>query len=606
MNEAPDYPGIPYQPLSTVSFQFGPGHGLVYSAQTGPVPLDINVLRVFTACQGVQRLEEHVRSVVAADRSLEEAMVRRAINRLVAAGLLQPTDRPRQAATGPGQSPSTIDTVAIITADRAGALAMCLASLVRQLQVYGHRPQVIVVDGSQSPACRAANRRTVAAVARSWGHSIQLFGREQMIDTIAASGTLGRSLAAFALAPAAGGLRNVVLALTLDQHVLFVDDDVDCDAWVATGHADAGVRVVGHTEQRTSAFHTDRAAALFGLSDRPGDLVGAHQHLLGRTLGAVVADGEAGTDCEMACAHQTDAVATGRPMTTMMTFAGLAGDSGMAYPDRLLFATGRLRRDLSADEASYTRAMRYREGRRIADGPILTHDAGCMAYCMGLVNSRDLPPFSPVGRNQDGLFGAMVGVAMPDAICGHLPVGIRHRSDRGPEYSHRQPYPSARGTTLSGALIAMLRDTISLGWPVDAETRLKRMTQTLADLGSLTTADFREAVSRSVLNVRCRELAYIARCTSPASDLPKYWQRDLHAYQKVLLESITATGFCAAIEYAGDSADRSFAEMRGFVGRFAALLEAWPEIRRACAGLARHPVSADVSRVSLTGGASPC
>ena len=39
---------------------------------------------------------------------------------------------------------------------------------------------------------------------------------------------------------------------------------------------------------------------------------------------------------------------------------------------------------------------------RLTSTNVVTHDSSCMATCVGLANRTLLPPFMPVGRNEDG------------------------------------------------------------------------------------------------------------------------------------------------------------------------------------------------------------
>jgi hypothetical protein len=58
-----------------------------------------------------------------------------------------------------------------------------------------------------------------------------------------------------------------------------------------------------------------------------------------------------------------------------------------------------------------------------------------MATVCGLDNREMLPPYFPVGRNEDGIFGAIVHRCCPHAYFAHLPLSLLHFPPKQQVYS---------------------------------------------------------------------------------------------------------------------------------------------------------------------------
>src|SRR5258708_11029048 len=108
----------------------------------------------------------------------------------------------------------------------------------------------------------------------------------------------------------------------------------------------------------------------------------------------------------------------------------MAGEGAANCPSSILVngtAGGRVIRD---PPALYRLATTSREVVRSVPRPTVTDESGLMAYCAAIDNRTIVPPFSSVGTNEDGLFGAMLRIASPEAFIGHVQWGIIQCSSR--------------------------------------------------------------------------------------------------------------------------------------------------------------------------------
>ena len=260
------------------------------------------------------------------------------------------------------------------------------------------------------------------------------------------------------------------------------------------------------------------------------------------------------------------------------TFAGVAGDAGMYCPSSLLFLPGAVRQMLGESRAVFDRALGSREVHRIASRTLLTHEPFCMAYCMGLAGESLVPPFMPVGRNEDGVFGAMLGFVDPAAAFAHLPVGVRHDSGRPSAYGDDR-LRSARETRVSELLAAVTRSRASVTAPVEAAERLRFLGRGIRELGALAPADFAAFVADVVLGGRCQQITRLEADLATMPTCPDYYRAAFDEYRQAFRASATDRAFLLPVEFRdGGAIDDGFARLQSYVGRFGALIEAWPEM----------------------------
>jgi hypothetical protein len=99
---------------------------------------------------------------------------------------------------------------------------------------------------------------------------------------------------------------------------------------------------------------------------------------------------------------------------------------GFGNPTGYLSLKGSSRQRLLRSEAEYYSAISCRQVLRKASLPVITDGMFCMATSIGLDNQDLLPPFIPVMRNQDGVFGATLRKCFENSYLTHLPWAFLH------------------------------------------------------------------------------------------------------------------------------------------------------------------------------------
>jgi len=333
----------------------------------------------------------------------------------------------------------------------------------------------------------------------------------------------------------------------------------------------------GHVEERDIAFYSRREDVCDGLVHSRVDLLNAHHAVLGRSVRSL-ASSKAGIDTRSACAHLQAAARGSRRALVRMTLSGIAGDTGATYPDRLLFSTGKWKTVLASSRKLFETAFKSREVCKVANRYVVMHDIACMTGCLGLANTSMTPPFLPVGRNEDGLFGAMLSALDPRTVGCHIPFAVVHASPRSPRYSDGR-FPSARETRCADLLMALIRSWAPHIRAKNPRQRLIILGECLQNLAGLGHADFMRVTSLATLRTRERELRLIESALARRNAYPAYWQRALRSYRATLLKHATRPSFLLPLEFHGTrsiSAGRD--EFRQFVRSAGELCVEWPAL----------------------------
>lgn len=479
-----------------------------------------------------------------------------------------------------------LTTIGIVTADRPAAVRRCLDALVRQCDAHAHRPRLLIIDGSRTPAHRTATEAITSAAATASGHAVAYIGTTQATQFLARL-MPDAALTSALLPGAVGSSRNLLLLLTAGEHILAVDDDVICDTWARPGDAES-LSLMGHQQERIDTdFWRDRASALEAIARIPIDILATHGALLGQSLPALIATSPGAVDLAQGCGHLRSALAEGRPLVVKVTLTGLAGDAGTYCPYRLLFSDGPLRARFWSDPAAFATALTSRDVTRIARTRIVTHDCSCMATCTGIANSAPVPPFMPVGRNEDGVFGAMLSACDRSVVFGHVPFGIIHDSDRASSRTGTGMLSATETRVADLILSLVLRASLPEAATAPAAA-MRRTGRAIAALGEMDGCALADLVTTVTREIREREFARAMQATDDPR-CPEYWRAGLRAYRRAFVQSATKPDFFLPIEFHGlGSIEAGYRALGEFFRDLGRLIDSWPDLWQRARALNTH------------------
>ena len=566
--------------------------------RASPVALPAFELDLLTGCTYFAPIEEH--AAAAAQRTgLPADGVTRQLYELADQGLLvsqrDVVDHARAAADARSETPLTLDRVAIITSDRPANLATCLRSFRER---YGESIELVVVDDSADAGTREENRR-IAAEAGSGGpvsYAGEKEKREFVRELAARSGidqdVVGTAITEFdGCTFHCGANRNAVLLDAAGGAVVMVDDDTTSRVMRPTDAGD-GLRLSSVFDPWSVSFFPRVEDALKSAKWQDADILAAHRLLLGGSPAACAFpsngrgatppsgdDGHHALDLNQADSGMIRAFSRGHGRI-VATAAGVAGDSGMGVPTYFLELRGNARERLLENYESYraTRAV-----HRGADIATISNSPVFMGAHVGLDVRETIPPFPPLFRNSDGVFGALLRISAPESYVAFLPWLVEH----APPETRPAEFDKVVRSVSRVRANDIIRDFALTYEPApgvtDPRTRLQTIGRYLIGLGEMAPADFDDLVRYEITAIVGRRLDRLTRAVADYDGQPELWADDCTRVINEGIRAITEDEIVVA-DVPGPSIDQRHRRFQRLIHRFGRLIEAWPTILEASKG----------------------
>jgi hypothetical protein len=542
--------------------------------------LTTNLATILQLCNSDCSLDDHLDYIASAISGIPKDAIATDLQRLLQLGLLTRSDWPLKS-PDVAVIRSTIETLVVPTAGRPERLRNCLSSYIGHTQHHRRAIRIVVADGSRTTAVSAAVADAVSEMRfRADIHLITHVDQCRFKTRAATLGIAPDMLDFLLLADtdrfAAGASRNRLLLATAGHCALTVDDDTRCTVWGRQEDEATGM-FVGHIDVRELWPFEDRASALDveDISDEV-DLIAEHERLLGSSLPYLRRVWSNRAALELSCGHIRDSFErSGSRARVRATWSGIAGDSGTYCPYSMVL-TGGVLTQLFAHSGEASRvALTSREVRRRVRSPVVSDSAWIMGYCAAIDGSELLPPFNPIGRNEDGLFGHTLRLCDPDAFIGQVPYGVIHDSDKGSAYAP-EGLVSARQVRIAEVIYLLAKPWASSCLVKGTAERMVSLGAHLAELGRADYHEFRLYLARVVMEAK---LATIARCQQLVSQqsLPAHWVCVLQEFCLALEESLRAPYYFVPIEYRSlEGPEFGTPAVQEHVRLYGDSLQAWP------------------------------
>ena len=478
----------------------------------------------------------------------------------------------------------TISTIGIPTRNRLLSLKACLISYLENCQRHGRSPEFVVADDSD-PDAASGSRALLQELARQFDARIRRVGREEKLRfaaMLAKEAHVSSEIVRFALFGhevaelSTGGNRNSLLLDTVGTLVLSVDDDTLC-------------RIAAAREQQTELsffprydptefwFFPRREDALRSLSFLDTDVLACHEGLLGSSVTELAGE---------------------RSGRVAMTLHGLAGDSGMASPRYYLSLSGVSRDRLTASAYAYKSALTSREVLRCVCQPMVAATPFCMTTFLGLDNRSVLPPFFPIQRNSDGIFGHILHKCVGGSHTAFLPSILLHAPEPPRVFARGDLWAGASSLRMSDIVISAALGRETRREDESTEARLADLGKHLRWLGSVRLEDFEEYL-RTVQKFRNFEFTTVLHShlqTCGAS--PAFWADDVNRMIELTTQGSDREDYIIPQDLCRGEPGEARRLSQELVGKFGELIEAWPAIFKAALQLRSSGIrmSATVAR----------
>jgi len=593
--------GDRYRSVEFTAFPVGDQIDLIHAPGTGPTRvLPAELVELLHRCSRFATLDEHARARCHELGLTHDhvASLARQLGELARAGLMiscgELLERCRPAAA-PNTAPVSIASVGVVTRNRPESLERGLLSYIENTQRHSRTVEFAVMDDSEDPELRESTRERLRALQTRCGVRISYAGLEEKTGFAAAlakEASAPPEVIRFALfdpegcGRSVGANHNGHLLHTVGDAFFSADDDTLCRIAAPSDTAD-GLACVSQHDPREFWFFNSREEALGSVQFVEADLLALHERLLGRQVASCVVDwsATAAPDLDLASARFLRRIASGRGRVCV-TMNGLIGDSGMGSPRNFITLSGASRERLLESESIYRGAFTSREVRRATSRHCIGDGVFCMTTFLGLDNRVLLPPFFPVQRNTDGIFGTTLASCLEDGYFGFLPSMLVHAPMESRLFSGSDSWKHTRATSVDEVVQACIV-SLEFGPTVRGDTeRLRTLGQHLTALGAIPRSDFEEFLRIQLWRRQTAYISLLEERLRSYDGLPTFWAEDVRRVVSSLQDSLASADYIVPRDLVGArDADEARELMPRLLQRFGELLSWWPALAQSAGAL---------------------
>jgi hypothetical protein len=546
---------------------------------------------VLSHCREGATLVEHARRItrLLGGAASDSSRVHGALSRLTDRGLLvsQGALIARAMAAAAPDHKVRLDAMAIITRDRLESLQRCLASHVGQAAAAGRHPAVLVVDGSTDRPtgrrCKALLEQTLRS-ARCRPLYLDRVGKRALADQLARTADVRPEVARFGLLDTdgvgfdAGANRNAVLLALAGRAFLSADDDTVAELSAPYGNGTSAALALSASPDPTQVrLYLDQQAAERAVRPLAPDLFQAHEGLLGRPVTTLM-QAASSIDLEPMSTPVWRTLLTGQARVAA-TFPGLVGDSGARHATFYLWRP-EVREQLLEARSDYRQLVCSRQIVRCAPRPTITESGLAMSTSFAADNRELLPPFFPVSRGEDLVFGQVLRLCFDHRLLAHLPFTLAHRPLARPAARRDDIWKRAPRLQLYQLVAAALTAIApALRNVAPGVPRMRALGRQLQELAAVPGPGFLEVVRPLIWRGVTRQLSEVEAASAglPPS-LP--WLCDWKRFAAAQLAQLRSQRGMepADVQSVRSPASSSLPRAQHLIGRYGRLLEAWPAL----------------------------
>ena len=536
----------------------------------------------------LKRMLLHINSQLVIQKSLDSFGYEEAIEqllRLTQMGFLVSEENifvNNKSSVEQSQSTNQIGTIGVVTKNRSKLLARCIVSYAENVQKYSRNPSFVVADDSDSEHI-GDNLGELSRLKATYGIDISYVGlkEKRQFAELLTKHHIPREIIDFALFGSIPGIsgvganRNSLMLATIDKMYFSVDDDTLCRVAPIPEKTDR-LKFYSGLNSYQFWFFPDQASALNSFRPSDENILSLHEQILGKTLNDVVSSSRERVDIESIRPQDITKLQDNKGKI-ITTYTSCLGDSGLDFPNVFLSLDGNSRERLMGSEEAYRTGWRSRQIWRGVNSLLITDDvSGCMGANVGYDNRALLPPFMPIGRSEDAIFGLILRVIDNSAYFGHLPWSVLHLPEKNRYYPSEiieVLASSIRLCDIFAACIQACRPHFSSG---NCEANIKALGANLVQLSSLQQRDFESFLRARLWKLKCIKINLFEDLIKKYNRTPSFWVSDIRKYMGNLHNSFTQKEYIIPI----DIPKQYFTQntTRDLLMKFGKLLQWWPEI----------------------------
>lgn len=549
------------------------------------------------SCEKFATLDEHVTRIIKLNPGMrgQQADIRQVLKTMVDAGMLVSAKNYCDALKGqPGKTPGQPQTdkpvVVIITWERPEALQRLLAS-IQQNCASEKFHQLYVVDDSRKDENIKRNRELVANAAFGLKTQVQYMGQPEQQKLLAqlAAKLPGHEQSIRFLADqslwrdqwTSGLARNLALLLSCGRRLVMMDDDTICDVF-EPGELQSDISI-SDLPREADFFSSEHEWKGQRQALNP-DPVNRHMQCLGLPLAdALDTFGQhklkpAGlSSASTAMLNRLNP--TSRVLVTECGSLGCPGTNTNTWlPD---MSPRSIRHMLSSPEKVHNALY----SRMVWTGRLQPHFGARpnMSQITGFDNRAMLPPYFPIGRGEDRLFGVLLNFIFPNDLSldypwaiPHLPIPKREWTDKDRQFKQGPSFPYFFAVKLPGLA--------SECHAVDPLERLRILSACFADMAASSKQHLFESDRDSTLRSMSAQIKHLSELLEGAGNAPQEWQDYLQDGIKQLGASLgeaSSENYPVKGRPVNLQGDELIAYWQKNWADFSTALQSWPAIRAA-------------------------
>ena len=509
------------------------------------------VLYSLRLCLEFRTLEEHRQHLQKAipELSGQDADIGNVLNSVSQAGLMLSATaktrelRPVALNEGP-EDPGAC--YCILTCDRTEAVERLLASM-KQSHDFNGRNRYWLVDDSRDADKQQANRQLCDRVRNEYGIPLEYFGMHEQLETLermkqdlpehrqGLDFLLGRQ--SDASIPSYGRCRNWSLLLGAGGRLVLLDDDILYQR-AQPPHASTDVMLTSAIRSADFFSSDDDWRALLD-SDNPDPCSGAFTQAVGLRLPEALALFTQDALPAKALRHLSprDYHHFHSDSRVKITACGSLGDPGTWGNQWLLQLDADSRTRLYASEKGYRQHLRRRNLWSGRQGAAFLNAFTLISQATGLDASELLPPYFPIHRNEDLLFGEMLRYLYPHALQLDLPWAVPHLPLEKRDWTHQQlTRPSPVGMlSFSARTLAQYQEQ---DLAKQAGVRIQSLASLFHGLADASDRELVEAIGQACLQRYSLQIGHLNDILAESPDAPEYWRQDIQTYLSNLQQAL--------------------------------------------------------------------